>query len=69
MQSITPGRDSVGEVIVHARIDGKSFTGRGASPDIVNGAVRAYIHALNKAAHATHLEAAALERASYLWGV
>ena len=69
VQSITPGRDSVGEVTVHARIDGKSFVGRGASPDIVNGAVRAYIHALNKAAHATHLEAAALERASYLWGV
>ena len=54
---------------MRVRIDDKSFTGRGASPDIVNGAVRAYLHALNKAAHANALEAAALERASYLWGV
>jgi 2-isopropylmalate synthase len=69
VQSITPGRDSVGEVTLRVRIDDKSFTGRGASPDIVNGAVRAYLHALNKAAHANELEAAALERASYLWGV
>jgi 2-isopropylmalate synthase len=69
VQSITPGRDSVGEVTVHVRVDGKSFTGRGASPDIVNGAVRAYLHAINKAAHAREIEAAALEQASYLWGV
>jgi hypothetical protein len=31
---------------------GKTFTGRGASTDVVDAAVRAYLHALNKAAHA-----------------
>jgi 2-isopropylmalate synthase len=65
----TPGRDAVGEVNLRLKVDGKTFTGRGASPDVVDGAVRAYIHALNKAAHARELEAKAMEQASYLWGV
>ena len=38
-------------------------------PDVADGAVRAYLHALNKATHAKDLEARALEKASYLWGV
>jgi 2-isopropylmalate synthase len=69
IQANTPGRDAVGEVILRLRVDGRTFTGRGASPDVVDGAVRAYIHALNKAAHAKELEVKALEQASYLWGV
>jgi 2-isopropylmalate synthase len=69
IQANTPGRDAVGEVNLRLRVDGRTFTGRGASPDIVDGAVRAYIHALNKAAHAKELEVKALEQASYLWGV
>ncbi|HUE97494.1 MAG TPA: 2-isopropylmalate synthase, partial [Longimicrobiaceae bacterium] len=67
--AVTPGRDAVGEVNLRVKIGGKSFTGRGASPDVVDGAVRAYLHALNKAAHAKQLEANAMEQASYLWGV
>ena len=67
--AVTPGRDAVGEVTLRALIDGKSFTGRGASPDVIDGAVRAYLHALNKAAAAKELEAKALEQSSYLWGV
>jgi hypothetical protein len=59
----------VGETTLRATIDGKTFTGTGAAPDIVNGAVRAYLNALNKAAHARTLEAQALEQASYVWGV
>ncbi|MEX1183736.1 MAG: 2-isopropylmalate synthase [Gemmatimonadota bacterium] len=69
VQAITAGRDAVGDVSVQVLIDGRSFTGRGAATDIVNAAVRAYLHALNKAAVARGLEAEALERASYLWGV
>ena len=65
----TPGEDAVGEVTVRVRVDGKTFTGRGASPDVVYGAVRAYLHALDKAAHERELGARAMERASYLWGV
>jgi 2-isopropylmalate synthase len=69
IHAATPGHDAVGEVSLHVRIGGKSFTGRGASTDIVDAAVRAYIHALNKAEHGRDLEAQALEQASYLWGV
>ncbi|HEX6925321.1 MAG TPA: 2-isopropylmalate synthase [Longimicrobiaceae bacterium] len=67
--SATPGQDAVGEVTVRVKINGKTFTGRGGSPDIVDGAVRAYLHAINKAASARALEAQQLEKASYLWGV
>ena len=67
--AVTPGRDAVGEVSLRVKVEGRTFTGRGASPDVVDGAVRAYLHALNKAAHAKVLEARALEQASYLWGV
>ena len=69
VHSATPGEDAVGEVTVRVRVNGTTFTGRGASPDIVVGAVRAYLLALNKAAAARNLEANALEKASYLWGV
>ncbi|MEX2581928.1 MAG: 2-isopropylmalate synthase [Gemmatimonadota bacterium] len=65
----TPGRDAVGEVNLRLKVEGKTFTGRGASPDIVDGAVRAYLHALNKAAHATTLETRSIEQSNYLWGV
>ncbi len=69
IHAATPGRDAVGEVTLRARINGKSFTGRGASTDVVYAAVRAYLHALDKAEQALVLEAEALEKASYLWGV
>ena len=69
IQANAGGREAVGEVNLRVRVEGKTFTGRGASPDVVVGAVRAYLHALNKASHALALEAAALEQASYLWGV
>ncbi|MGQ0812844.1 MAG: 2-isopropylmalate synthase [Gemmatimonadota bacterium] len=69
LHSVTPGSDAVGEISLIVKVNGRSFTGRGASPDIVNAAVRGYLHALNKAAHARELEAVALEQASYLWGV
>lgn len=67
--SATPGQDAVGEVTVRVKVNDRTFTGRGGSPDIVDGAVRAYLHALNKAASARALEAQHLEKASYLWGV
>jgi 2-isopropylmalate synthase len=69
LHSATPGRDAVGEVSLQVRVDGKTFTGRGASTDVVDGAVRALLSALDKAAHARSLDAKALEEASYLWGV
>jgi 2-isopropylmalate synthase len=68
LRSVTPGRDSVGQVFLQARIDGKSFTGQGASTDIVEASARALVHALNKAQHAEKLEASSLSSV-YLWGV
>jgi 2-isopropylmalate synthase len=68
IHAVTPGVDAIGEVSVRARIDGRTFTGRGASPDIVNGAARAYLQALDKSEAARELEASAHERSS-LWGV
>jgi 2-isopropylmalate synthase len=68
VQSVTPGRDSLGQVVVQVRIDGKSLTGHGASTDIVEASARALVHALNKASYAEQLEATALG-AQCLWGV
>jgi 2-isopropylmalate synthase len=51
IRSATPGGDAVGEVILRIRVAGQTFTGTGASTDVVDAAVRGYLHALNKAAH------------------
>lgn len=69
IRAATPGRDAVGEVALRARVGGRSFTGRGASTDVIDASARAYLNALNKAEHARELEARALEAASDLWGV
>jgi 2-isopropylmalate synthase len=68
LRSVTPGRDSVGQVFLQARVDGKTLSGQGASTDIVEASARALIHALNKSRHADRLEASALN-SSYYWGV
>jgi 2-isopropylmalate synthase len=48
IQSVTRGKDAQGEVNVKLRIDGKEVTGRGASTDIVEASVKAYLLAINK---------------------
>jgi 2-isopropylmalate synthase len=68
LRSITPGRDSVGQVFLQAKIDGKSLSGHSASTDIVEASARALVHALNKARYAERLEDSSLN-AVYLWGV
>ena len=68
VQSVTPGRDSLGQVLVQVKVDGKSLSGNGASTDIVEASTRALVHALNKASHADELEAQSLN-ATYFWGV
>jgi 2-isopropylmalate synthase len=67
IRATTPGRDAVGEVSLVARIDGKTFSGRGASPDVVNAATRAYLHILNKAEQAAALERNGLDDRPYPW--
>ena len=68
LRSVTPGRDSVGQVFLQCRIGGKSLSGQGASTDIVEASARALVHALNKERHADRLEAEAHD-AVQLWGV
>src|SRR6266516_1590040 len=68
VQSVTPGRDSLGQVLVQVNVDGKSLSGYGASTDIVEASTRALVHALNKASHADELEDKSLN-AAYFWGV
>jgi 2-isopropylmalate synthase len=64
VHSISRGSDAVGEVFVHVEYDGKAFTGRAASTDVIEASARAYLHAANKAAHALKRPATPAERPS-----
>ncbi len=48
IQAITEGREAVGETIVKLRHEGKLYSGRGISTDIVGSGIQAYLNALNK---------------------
>ncbi len=48
MQSVTEGQEAMGECVVKLVSDGKVYSGRGISTDIIGSSVRAYINALNK---------------------
>ncbi|MHB9134261.1 MAG: 2-isopropylmalate synthase [Armatimonadota bacterium] len=53
VHSVTGGTDALGEVTVRiSNDDGRIFTGRGASTDIIDASAKAYVQALNRlAAH------------------
>ena len=48
IQSVTEGREAMGQTIVRLRSSGKLYSGRGTSTDIVGASIQAYISALNK---------------------
>ena len=48
IQSVTEGREAMGQTVVKLRAGGKVYSGRGISTDIVGASIRAYINALNK---------------------
>lgn len=48
LQSVTSGREALGEALVKLRDGGKLYSGRGISTDIVGASIRAYLNALNK---------------------
>ena len=48
VQSVTQGREAMGETVVRLRSEGKVYSGRGLSTDIIGSSIRAYINALNK---------------------
>jgi len=48
IQSVSEGKDSMGEVMTMLRYDDKIFTGRGLSTDIIKASILSYVHAQNK---------------------
>lgn len=48
IQSVTEGREALGTAVVKLRCEGKLFSGRSISTDIVEASINAYINALNK---------------------
>lgn len=48
MQSVTEGQEAMGEAIVKIMNDGKVYSGRGISTDIIGSSIRAYLNAVNK---------------------
>ena len=48
IKSITEGIDAIGEVLIRIESDGITYTGRGASTDIIVASAKAYMNALNR---------------------
>ncbi len=48
IQAMTEGQEALGQTVVKLRADGKIYSGRGISTDIVGASIMAYINALNK---------------------
>ena len=48
VQAVTEGQKAMGETIVRLRSEGKLYSGRGISTDIVGAGIMAYVNALNK---------------------
>ena len=48
IQAVTEGREAMGQAIVKLRSNGKLYSGKGISTDIVGASIHAYISALNK---------------------
>lgn len=51
IQAVTEGREAMGEAVVRLRSNGKLYSGRGISTDIVGSSIQAYLSALNKIAY------------------
>ena len=48
IQAVTEGREAMGQTVVKLRSEGKVYSGRGISTDIVGASIHAYLSALNK---------------------
>ena len=49
IEAITGGREAMGEVNVTVDMDGREYTGRNASPDVLEASAMAYLQAVNRA--------------------
>ncbi len=48
LEAVTAGKDALGQVSLKLKIRNKIFNGRGASTDIIEAAIRAYLDAVNR---------------------
>ena len=48
LKAITGGKDAQGEVVVKVQKDGKFYSGRGISVDIIEASAKAYLNAINR---------------------
>ncbi len=48
ISAVTEGQEAVGSSVVRLRSNGKLYSGKGVSTDIIGAAIRAYLNALNK---------------------
>jgi 2-isopropylmalate synthase len=48
IRAVTSGKDAMGEAIVRINSDGRRFTGRGVSTDIIEASAKAYVDAINR---------------------
>lgn len=48
LQAVTEGREAMGQTVVKLRSEGKVYSGKGISTDIVAAGIHAYLSALNK---------------------
>jgi len=48
LRAVTSGKDAIGEVTVRVRHRGMEVTERGASTDIIEASVKAYVNAMNR---------------------
>jgi 2-isopropylmalate synthase len=53
LRAATSGKDAIGEVSVKVDFDGTVVSGKGASTDVVEASVRAYLNALNRLMHSS----------------
>jgi 2-isopropylmalate synthase len=48
VKSVSEGIDAIGEVLIRIESEGVTYTGRGASTDIIVASAKAYMNALNR---------------------
>ena len=51
IRSVTEGKEAMGEAVVRLVSNGRLYSGRGISTDIVGSSIQAYVNALNKIAY------------------
>lgn len=51
IKSVTEGREAMGDAVVRLRHQGKVYSGRGVSTDIIGSSIMAYLNAVNKIAY------------------